>query len=437
MKHFKALLLVSSVVLLTTNANAINMAPIITYLLSDSEPQGEITINDPSLKKVIASVFDETPYTPAIDIQGVIDAGGLTVSVPYTVVIAPVTLAVYSTSVTLDALVTEDDEAGIIATFAWEEQSNLPVGSGVFTATITIDDSNAGIPDNIYNAKKLDIEDDIAGLVAASFPYTTDSIGGTGILTLKIMPGIPDRMFGQADNTGNTETHRFLYLPVTNPSTGKTWLSNNLGANYANMNSSVFDPGQQAKASDDHNAYGSLFQWGRKADGHELIYWTSRSVVEAVNDTTDVHSNNPTDALFILSEEDPYEYDWRITQDDSLWGLESGANNVCPIGYRIPTGNNIDGELQIEKESWATNDSLGAIGSPLKLPTPGKRSYSSGDIYPGYDIVYGDTEGFYWGSGVLGTEAWRLNFYNSKYGDNAVVGARERATGYSVRCIKD
>ena len=428
MKHFKVLLLTSLVVLLTTyvNANTINIAPIVTYLLSDSEPQGKITINDLALKKVIASTFDDTPYTPASDIQGVIDAGGLTVTVPYTVVIAPVTLAAYSTSVPLDASVTEDDEAGIIATFAWTEQTDLPVGSGIFTATITIDDSGAGIPDATYNAKKLDIQDDSTGLVAATFPYETYDAGGTGVLTLKIMPGIPDRMFGQADNTGDTETHRFLYLPVTNTTTGKTWLNNNLGANYANRNSSVFDPGQQATASSDYNAYGSLFQWGRKADGHELINWTSSTVGEEVHDTTTVHSNNPTDALFILSEEDPYEYDWRITQDDSLWGLESGANNVCPVGYRVPIGNNTDGELQLEKESWATNDSSGAIGSPLKLPIPGKRSYAYGDVYAG-------TEGFYWGSGVSGTEAWRLNFS----GSNAVLGARERAYGYSVRCIKD
>ena len=88
----------------------------------------DITIDNAALQKVIASTFDNTPYDPAIDIQGVIDAGGLTVSVPYTVVNAPVTLAAYSTSVTLKASVTQDDESGIVATFAWVEQSALAVG---------------------------------------------------------------------------------------------------------------------------------------------------------------------------------------------------------------------------------------------------------------------------------------------------------------------
>lgn len=384
-----------------------------------------ITIDNAALQKAIGSIIDTAPW--AIDVQGVIDADGLKVTVPYTVVNAPVTLPAYARTFTLDSAHTEDSEAGIIATFSWTEQTDLPVGQGTFSAMITIDDSDAGIPDDTYNAKKLDIQDDIDGVVAATFRYATNKSGDEGNLTLTIYPGIPDRMFGTVDNNRDANTHMLLYLPVTNTTTGKTWLSNNLGANYANINDSAFDIAQQAIASNDHNAYGSLFQWGRKADGHELIVWTDGSTGTSTNATTATNSDEPMDALFITELNDPY--DWRNTQDNTLWANEASTNNVCPVGYRLPTGY-IGGELDLERLSWINNDASGALSGNLSLPMPGTRNLS-GTIYQE------GIEGYYWGSTVTGT-----NFEYSKYlgfsGSNtSISGIAGRVNGFTVRCIKD
>jgi hypothetical protein len=46
-------------------------------------------------------------------------------------------------------------------------------------------------------------------------------------------------------------------VEVTNPTTGKTWMDRNLGAT------------QVATSSTDAAAYGDLYQWGRRADGHQ------------------------------------------------------------------------------------------------------------------------------------------------------------------------
>ena len=46
-------------------------------------------------------------------------------------------------------------------------------------------------------------------------------------------------------------------VPVLNPITGKTWMDRNLGAS------------QVATSSSDAAAYGDLYQWGRRADGHQ------------------------------------------------------------------------------------------------------------------------------------------------------------------------
>ena len=376
-----------------------------------------ITINNAALQTIIASIYDNTPYNPAINVQGVINVQGLTVSIPYTVTSAPVLLSAYSTSVTLDASVTEDDETGIVATFSWPEQ-NLAVGSGTFTATIDINDS-AGNQDNVYKAKKLDI-DNIEGLVATTFPYALDSIGSTGTLTLKIMPGIPDRMFGVADNNGDTTSHMFLYMPVTNPTTGKTWLNNNLGASYANVNSPTFDLTQQATTSRDHNAYGSLFQWGRKADGHELITWTDSFTGTAVNGSTSTLSDSPTDALFITGT------DWRLTPNDTLWDGEAAVNSVCPVGYRVPTRS----ELDEERSSWGIQNAAGALAGTLVFPMVAYHRYTDGILR----TIGGG--GWYWSSDIDATTTYPGVLYFSTSTANMYDGW-VRGYGFSVRCIKD
>ena len=72
---------------------------------------------------------------------------------------------------------------------------------------------------------------------------------------------------------------------------GKCWLDRNLGAVYV------------ATSSTDYGAYGSLFQWGRLADGHQLITHTSPTAATAVNGTTAILSTTttPVNNLFIAS----------------------------------------------------------------------------------------------------------------------------------------
>ncbi|MEA3447814.1 MAG: FISUMP domain-containing protein, partial [Bacteroidota bacterium] len=200
-------------------------------------------------------------------------------------------------------------------------------------------------------------------------------------------------------------------VDVTNPSTGETWMDRNLGAC------------QQATASDDYNAYVAIFQWGRLSDGHECITWTGSSSGTPVNDTTSTLSNSddPGHNDFILSNVSPY--DWRDPQNDDLWDGASSTNNPCPSGYRLPT----EAELNTERTSWGSNNSAGAYGSPLKFPVAGYRYNSDGSLSGA------GSNGYYWSSTADITSARRLYFY-SNYSS---PGSGSRASGYSVRCIKD
>jgi uncharacterized protein (TIGR02145 family) len=238
-------------------------------------------------------------------------------------------------------------------------------------------------------------------------------------------------MFGQADKSKNkiahTETHKFLYLPVTNPITGRTWLNNNLGADYANTKKpDNFKPAQQAKASNDYHAYGSLFQWGRKADGHELIEWSGGKTGVGGAITTK-KSDTPDDAAFIISKIWSGE-DWRKNPNSSLWATEASPNNVCPVGYRLPTTT----EWKKEVNSWGTESktSVQALASTLRLPNSGRRH-----IHGKINTYSAGSNGDYWSTENYNSIGHDLRFSGSASPGPIYVSYND--FGLAVRCIKD
>ena len=188
---------------------------------------------------------------------------------------------------------------------------------------------------------------------------------------------------------------------VTNPTTGRIWMDRNLGATQA------------ATSSTDAASYGNLYQWGRGSDGHQC---------RTSNTTTTLSSTNqPGHGDFILC---PAPYDWRSPQNNYLWQGVNGVNNPCPSAYRLPT----EAELETERLSWSSNNAQGAFASALKLPVAGFRYFNSG--------LLGNvgTFGLYWSSTVSGVETRRLQFGSPT---NAIIVNSYRASGYSVRCIKN
>jgi hypothetical protein len=185
-------------------------------------------------------------------------------------------------------------------------------------------------------------------------------------------------------------------VEVTNPATGKTWMDRNLGASRA------------ATSSTDAQAYGDLYQWGRFADGHQC---RTSSTTSSLSST-----DRPGHGSFISS-----LYDWRRPQNANLWQGMNGVNNPCPSGYRMPT----EAELDAEWRSWRSNDPAGAFASPLKWPVAGtRRSYGL--------LLSVGSRGYYWSSTVDGALARYLYFDSG----GADMYSRDRADGFSVRCLK-
>jgi uncharacterized protein (TIGR02145 family) len=191
-------------------------------------------------------------------------------------------------------------------------------------------------------------------------------------------------------------------VDVTNPATGKIWMDRNLGATQA------------ATSSTDVNAYGDLYQWGRRSDGHQCR--------NSATTTTLSSTDQPAHGDFITINSG--NYDWRSPQNTNLWQGVNGINNPCPSGYRLPT----NAELDAERSSWNQNNSAGAFASPLKLPVAGYRGYSIGSL----SSV--GSYGYYWSSTVNGAFSLNLSFNSS----SAYMSYYYyRAHGFSVRCLRD
>jgi hypothetical protein len=198
---------------------------------------------------------------------------------------------------------------------------------------------------------------------------------------------------------------------VTNATTGKIWMDRNLGAT------------QVATSSTTASAYGDLYQWGRRGDGHQCRNSTTTNTLSSVD--------QPTHGDFIIS---TTSADWRNPQNTSLWQGVNGVNNPCPIGFRVPT----IFELENERLSWvqapinSTNNAAGALASPLKLPMTGAR-----DGYNNGVLTSVGTIGYYWSSTISSNVSIsQVLSFNST--NATITGAGfGRIVGVSVRCIKN
>jgi uncharacterized protein (TIGR02145 family) len=223
---------------------------------------------------------------------------------------------------------------------------------------------------------------------------TTICAGQTTTLSVNIGPSYP----AGTVHCNGTPT---AVVDVTNPTTGKTWMDRNLGAS------------QVATSSTDEQAYGDLYQWGRRSDGHQCRNSATTSTLSS--------TDQPAHGSFITTNSG--NHDWRSPQNNNLWQGINGTNNPCPTGYRLPT----ETEINAERLSWSANTSVGAFASPLKLPMAGDRDYQDGSLL---DV---GSNGYYWSSTIHGTLSRDLNFGSSF----AIMDTNHRALGYSVRCLKD
>lgn len=251
------------------------------------------------------------------------------------------------------------------------------------------------------NVRKLDINTGVGqdglGLLLAKFriPESNDTNAPLVDYAVRVISGIPDKKFNT--QVGGQYRHRFLYLPVIGPD-GKHWLNNNLGAEYADVNDprGNFNPVRQAEKFDDYKAYGSLFQWGRDSDGHELVNWSISGIGTWVYP---IAGWVASEQLFYTAEKDP-----------------------CPDGWRTPT------YVEFEKLRDMVNNGYDLQHKGLKFPMNNLRSWNGGENFLYYH------EGTLWTSTDLSTDKGYEVIITT---ENLNIRQVDRGVASGIRCIKD
>ncbi len=219
----------------------------------------------------------------------------------------------------------------------------------------------------------------------------------------------------------NARHHRFIYK-VFESATGEEWMASNLGTNYNKVGHPHFNPDAIPKSIIDIDAFGSNYQWGRYSDGHELIDWISDSDTsnQSVNGfSKDKFNGDTPDHNKMITQQQ-----WQVKQNDELWQGESGLNNPCSVGFRIP----LQKEFANESVAYNIQNINDAFQSPFKIVAPGARKYLDGTFenIPGEQAVY-------WTSSKPQPNS--LNSDDYHFEDKVREHSTSRGFGFSVRCI--
>jgi len=241
---------------------------------------------------------------------------------------------------------------------------------------------------------------------APNLTYTpTANYNGTDSFTFRVNDGVNDSSTVTISITiDEVISHNgTTYKTVTSPYTGKIWLDRNLGAD------------QVCAAYNDSDCYGDYYQWGRNYDGHQESSSTITTTLSN-NENSTGHDN------FIKGSSDWASVDLAGTQRTANWSKIDGTS-VCPIEYRVPTIT----ELEAETLDEVVFNRTDAYNNFLKLPSAGSRHYDFASMnFPGSYV-------YIWSSSVSGAKSHFL-FFNL---GGAYTTYNTRASGYSVRCIKD
>ncbi|WP_415251194.1 DUF4214 domain-containing protein [Sulfurimonas sp.] len=185
----------------------------------------------------------------------------------------------------------------------------------------------------------------------------------------------------------NLKQYNFFFETITSEKTGRVWMDRNLGAKQA------------CTSVDDEGCFGDYYQWGRYPDGHEK---SDSSISLRVQETY-----NPNDAKFVID-----SADW--TTLDSNGASRSTTYNACPVGFRVPS---VD---EIREEDFSKNQDL------FKLAYAGSRNEDG-------MIEDKSLNAFLMSNTPTSLDLYKAVKYTGYFESSSIA---KRTIGTSVRCIQ-
>jgi len=358
----------------------------------------------------ILSVCDQSRNPPVIKI-GVIDNGinQITQSLHYLSTDGKNTeTSGYRSSVyTVSPSMTQDGEGGNLR-LSWSPNDSLGKEGYLLSVVEVIDDAG-DLTSNPVELKCDAFTGNYNGISIAdlAYPITGKNLDITSFLHI--------RASAYVHSNDGTE----IIPPVVGPD-GSIWLRHNLGANYVTVGNPYFNPDAYPRSRADENAYGDLYQWGRKKDGHQNIQHHSGTYATATSGVSATKANNPINSLFITDAND-----WRVNSDNTLWKDINTPNQVCPRGWRLGT----DEEWLAIRGADGTSESSFAAPDFMYLTLTGQRVPTNGGV-GGQGMEFAK----YWTSTVRNNKAGAFWLGGTQGAFNSRLESIPKSTGAPVRC---
>jgi hypothetical protein len=266
------------------------------------------------------------------------------------------------------------NSTGVTGLTATLSAGTIAVGAGTLTYTLSGTPTSSG---------------------TASFAL---SFGGQSCTLTRTVGPPPPSVYCSAGTASSTAPA----TTIVDVQAGLVFMDRNLGAT------------RYATSHTDVDAYGDLYQWGRRSDGHQCRNSLTTSTLSS--------SNQPAHGDFIVG-----AADWRSQSNSNLWQSVNGVNNPCPSGYHVPTRSEWDATFNFTNTSPYSR--LGATLAGKRLSTDG--SIDQVGQYAGY-----------WTSSISGNQSYIVYFTSSTVNSTGVITTApsqlvNRAEGYSVRCWKN
>ena len=303
--------------------------------------------------------------------------------------------------------------------------------------TITSND-NVSVYENQLNAitiTALDIDGDSLYYTLAEIDFNEFNINNTtGVVTFKSTPDFETKKLYKFTATV-TDSHysvsyevtlyiinlledneyivhdNISYGSVVSPYTSRRWIDRNVGA--IQICTDLYDT----------NCYGDYYQWGRETDGHEKL--------DSNTTYTKIDNVDNNSSLFVQS-----SGDWLTDglDDDGVlrsfnWSKIDGTS-ICPIGFRIPT---IDEMVAETRSSNQIQNKIDAYNHFLKFPSAGYKYSPQAQLYNDYPSLLTNSIS----KDVFeGISVQIMVLDESRLGDS-LQSHSFVANGFSVRCIEN